>query len=281
MLFKIKHLTTYKYSGEVFLEPHTIRLYPKNNCYQKVHSFEISFDPKEDGKSLYLDIGENNTIAAWFSSTHSHLKIETISLVETLKADPFDYIILDNFFSSYPVEYTNPHKYLLEPYISLKHSNLVLSLSKKILEKSEHNILGFLSELSDYVYSNFQQIIRIDGDPWDSDTTINKEMGSCRDLTVLFIDLCRSVGLASRFVSGYAYGSEENIEDQLHAWAEVYIPGGGWRGYDPSLGLAASDQHIALVSGVDHNLVSPVEGTFRGNDVKTELEYSIQISKSE
>lgn len=281
MIFKIKHLTTYTYSQKVFLEPHTIRLYPKNNCYQKVHSFEITFDPKEDGKSLYLDIGENNTIAAWFSNTHSHLKIETTLLVETLKADPFDYIILGNSFSSYPVEYPNMHKNLLEPYISLKHSNLVLSLSKKILEKSEYDILKFLSELSDYIYNNFEQIIRIHGDPWGSDTTISKEKGSCRDLTALFIDLCRSVGLASRFVSGYAYGSEENIEDQLHAWAEVYIPGGGWRGYDPSLGLATSDQHIALVSGVDHSFVSPVDGSFRGNNVNTQLEYNIQISKSE
>lgn len=281
MLFKVKHHTIYKYSKNVFLEPHTIRLYPKNDCNQKILSFEMSIDPKEDGKSVCLDVGENNTVLAWFSGTHSHLSIETNTEVETLRKDPFDYIITDESFTELPLNYPCQEKYLLEPYLITKQNEMVTQLAKQILEESGNDTLGFLTTLANHIYNNFPQIIREEGDPWDSEVTIKEGRGSCRDLTNLFIDVCRTVGLASRFVSGYAYSPEEHIEDQLHEWAEVYIIGGGWRSYDPSLGLAASDQHISLVSGATHQLISPVTGNFRGNDVKTELEYKIQISKLE
>ena len=105
MIFKVEHLTTYKYSKNVFLEPHVIRLHPKNNCNQKIKFFEISITPDPDGKSVYLDAGENNCILAWFSNTHSELKIKTEFEVETLREDPFDYIITDNSFSNLPVKY--------------------------------------------------------------------------------------------------------------------------------------------------------------------------------
>ncbi len=279
MKFKIEHITTYKYSKNVFLEPHTIRLHPKNNCNQKILNFYMSLDPKEDGKSVCLDAGENNTVIAWFSNTHAKLKIETNFQVETLRSDPFDYIITDDSFSKLPVKYPDDLTGLLNPYIKTNQNEIVTNLAKEILEKSKNDTLGFLINLADHIYRNFPQIIREEGEPWDSDTTIKEKKGSCRDLANLFIDVSRSVGLASRFVSGYAYSPEEHIEDQLHEWVEVYIIGGGWRSYDPSLGLAASDQHISLVSGATHNLVSPVSGNFRGNDVETKLEYKIQISK--
>ena len=279
MKFRVDHLTTYTYSKNVFLEPHTIRLYPKNNCNQSIKSFEISIDPKPDGKSICLDAGENSTILTWFSDTHSELKIETKFEVETLRSDPFDYIITDNSFSNLPVKYPDELTNLLNPYVVTNQSKMVSNLAENILKDSNYDTLNFLINLADHIYNNYPQIIREKGDPWDSATTIKEKKGSCRDLTNLFIDVCRSVGLASRFVSGYAYSPEEHIEDQLHEWAEVYIIGGGWRSYDPSLGLAASDQHISLVSGATHQLISPVSGNFRGNDVETNLEYKIQISK--
>lgn len=278
MIFNIRHKTTYIYSKKVFLEPHIFRLHPKNNCNQRVHNFNISINPEEDGKSVFLDTAENDSITAWFSGLHDQLEIVTESVVETLRKDPFDYILSSDEYSTLPFEYPEPDIKLLKIYIDRNQSNKVMEIKKELLDLTGNNTQSFLIHLSNHIYSNFTQIVREKGDPWDSDTTIRNASGSCRDLTALFVDVCRAVGLAARFVSGYAYGSDKNIEDQLHAWAEVYIPGGGWRGFDPSLGLATSDQHISLVSGPSHEMTSPVEGVFRGTDATSVLTFEINIS---
>jgi transglutaminase-like putative cysteine protease len=101
-------------------------------------------------------------------------------------------------------------------------------------------------------------------------------------MAMLFIAACRSQGLAARFVSGYSiHHPPEVTEQELHAWAEVYLPGGGWRGYDPSLGLAVADGHVALVSAPDHQLAAPVSGSYRGTGVQAQLSYQVKISSTE
>lgn len=281
MVFKIEHRTIYIYSKKVFLEPHIFRLQPKNNCNQRVRDFSISVNPGEDGKTFLLDTAENDSIAAWFSGEHESLEIESCSVVETLRTDPFDYILLNNKYSVLPFQYPENDARLLAPYMLKKQVKSVKELAGEILETAGNKTQDFLTHLTDHIYSNFTQILREAGEPWESDTTIKNASGSCRDLTVLFIDVCRAAGLAARFVSGYAYAEDKSTQNQLHSWAQVYIPGGGWRGFDPSLGLAASDRHVALVSGPTHGTTLPVEGSFRGTNATSVLTYEINISLAE
>jgi transglutaminase-like putative cysteine protease len=103
-------------------------------------------------------------------------------------------------------------------------------------------------------------------------------MGSCRDLTVVFMEACRAVGLAARFVSGYEEGDSNILERDLHAWAEVYVPGGGWRGFDPTHGLAVSDRHITLVASPYPAQTLPISGTTEeGSRVGATLETEVRI----
>ena len=105
---------------------------------------------------------------------------------------------------------------------------------------------------------------------------MREQEGSCRDLAVLFCAACRAVGLAARFVSGYERDASLQENGDLHAWADVYLEGGGWRGYDPSRALAVASTHVAVAAASDPLLASPVSGTFRGA-ATAKLEFSISM----
>jgi transglutaminase-like putative cysteine protease len=108
-----------------------------------------------------------------------------------------------------------------------------------------------------------------------------QKSGSCRDFAVLFMAACQAVGLAARFVSGYQEGDEAQEARELHAWPEVYIPGGGWRGFDPTHGLAVCDRHVPLAAAAHPANAAPVSGKLKpGCLATTQLNYQIQISRS-
>jgi transglutaminase-like putative cysteine protease len=106
---------------------------------------------------------------------------------------------------------------------------------------------------------------------------MEQRQGACRDLAVLFIDACRCVGLAARFVSGYQDAYRSMGKRDLHAWAEVYLPGAGWRGYDPTRGLAVADHHVAIAAAADPQNTAPVTATYRGSNVEAELITEVSI----
>jgi len=108
--------------------------------------------------------------------------------------------------------------------------------------------------------------------------TLASRTGACRDTAMLYVAACRSLGLAARFVSGYSmHHPEEVSEHELHAWAEVYLPGAGWRGYDPSLGLAVADGHVVLTAAPDHHLAAAVSGSYRGTGVGSSMRYAVEV----
>jgi transglutaminase-like putative cysteine protease len=104
--------------------------------------------------------------------------------------------------------------------------------------------------------------------------------GSCRDLTVLYLAIARSQGFAGRFVSGYHVSPGTDGAHDLHAWPEIYVPGGGWRGFDPTTGLAVADLHVGVAVGALPQQAAPVSGTYVG-DATSELETYVEISPVE
>ncbi|MBM3277498.1 MAG: transglutaminase family protein [Candidatus Handelsmanbacteria bacterium] len=123
--------------------------------------------------------------------------------------------------------------------------------------------LRFLRSLNTHLHQHWGQLFRADGDPWHPERTLLERQGACRDLAVLFMAACRCQGLPARFVSGYQADAPLEEAHQLHAWAEVYLPGAGWRGYDPAQGLTVAERHVALAAGPTYELGRPTEGTFR------------------
>ena len=124
--------------------------------------------------------------------------------------------------------------------------------------------MPFLTALTRRLHEEFAHTIREEGPAEPAESTLAARSGSCRDLSVLFCEACRSRGIPARFVSGYEREAAVQEPAHMHAWAEVYLPGGGWRGYDPSQGLAVSTAHVALAAAADPLLAAPVSGTYRG-----------------
>lgn len=283
MRISITHNTTYKYNEDVFLDPHTIRLRPKCDASQTLVSFGIEIDPRPDGMTNIVDVAGNDSICAWFSGRHGHLNITTKSVVDTLRVNPYDFIVTEPGVTKIPAFYP---KYYLPALRSFMARNTepegqIDKFAFTVFEESGPDTLAFLAALNTRIYGGFEQVIRHEGPPYPAEVTLGFGRGACRDLTMLFIEACRSVGLAARFVSGYREAELMSGERQLHAWAEVYLPGGGWRGYDPSSGLAVADSHVAVAAGVIPEEAAPVTGSYRGSGARSIIDFDIDIKIEE
>ena len=282
MLLSIDHNTTYSYGKKVVLAPHTVRLCPRNDGGQIPHMFSLKTDPPEAGRSVNSDLDGNTTVTLWFAGESERLVIDTHCVVETLRDNPFDFIVSDLRFLDLPTQYPREQKSSLRPYttVSRKTALAVSELRETILSQTRGKTMDFILTLCGYIHKNFPHVARDYGAPWPPERTLMEKKGSCRDLVELFASVCRSAGLACRHVSGYALSERRETGNELHAWAEVYIPGGGWRGYDPSSGLAVSDRHVAVASGPTHGLTAPVSGSFYGDGTEAELRFRVRVKKT-
>jgi len=280
MRFQFRHATTYSFSRQVFLEPHTIRLHPRGDESQRLVNFELSVFPKPQGRCAALDAEGNATTIVWFDGLADRLEVVTQATVDTLRANPFDFLLTGSN-AELPVRYGRELQPLLataRQRVSIpSRTDPVRELSNELLRTTERKLPKFLMSLCNRIYDVWRPIHRDVGEPWPPEQTFERQSGSCRDLAWFFVDACRAVGLAARFVSGYQEGDEEQHRRELHAWGEVYIPGAGWRGFDPTHGSAISDRHVAIAASTVPSGAAPIEGTFRGSGVTATVEYEIDL----
>ena len=277
MQVQITHRIQFTYTEAVFLEPHTLRLHPRTDSWQRLLAFDLSVKPTPAGVSSSSDLHGNTTARAWFEGMTDSLTINTSSAVETLRTNPFDYL-LDPDAVQLPVSYEGRAAAELAPYCRSACEPTVREFAVAIASEVDWETSPFLIQLANRVKDTCESIVRPQGDPWSASVTLARRTGACRDLTVLFMEACRSVGLAARFVSGYRIPEPLRTEPELHAWAEIYLPGAGWRGYDPMYGLSVSDANIALAAGPMPENASPTTGTFRGRQAMSTMETAIQLA---
>lgn len=279
MFFEGVHHTSYAYSDAVFIEPHTLRLRPRNDPRQTVHSFSIDVAPKPDGMTEGIDVYGNDVMWTWFSGMHATLDITTRFVVETLRENPYDYVVPSIEEATIPPAYPDTDRSILDVYRTPTSSGTVRAMADEVVEATGGDLVSFLRDLAARIHSNTTTIIRPEGDPFPAAETLASREGSCRDVAVLFVEACRHVGVAARFVSGYVSGEPGQL-GELHAWGAAYIPGAGWRGYDPTAGLAVSDRHVTLAAAASPAGAAPVDGRFRGTAVRSELTSEIELNAS-
>lgn len=285
MLYQISHQTTYTYNQSVLLKPHILRLRPRCDHWQKLHNFSLLINPQPQGSSEFIDLDGNNLTKLWFTKPTKQLSLQILATVETYQTNPFNYL-LEPWATTLPLDYPSSLLEQLKPYLqsySLVPDSLALELAQEISQEVQGNTIAFLSTLNQRIYEKCDYVTREIGQPWQAGITWRKKQGSCRDFAILFMEVCRSIGLAARFVSGYQEGDPDQQERDLHAWAEVYLPGAGWRGFDPTHGLAVSDRHITLAASALPNYTAPVSGSitpiksFSDRSVTSSMEAQILI----
>ncbi|HMC08623.1 MAG TPA: transglutaminase family protein [Actinomycetota bacterium] len=277
MLFEVGHLTRFTYDHPVLLEPLTVRLRPRCDVFQRLISFDLTVEPSPEGMSQMMDVEGNALSQVWFLGVSESLTLRTSCTVETLRNNPFDYIVLDPEGLRVPMVYPEAERRALARYLEASGDPAVEAFAAGVLRSAGGGATAFLGELCLRIASTISQEVRRVGDPLPAGETLARRTGACRDLAVLYIDACRSVGIAARFVTGYEMGEPGSQERELHAWAEVYVNGAGWRGYDPTLGLAVADRHVAVAAGAGPPEAAPTSGTFRGSGVASNLETVVNI----
>ena len=265
MTISVRHRTTYRFDAPVFLEPHVIRLQPRTGASARLVDFGLDIDPAPAVRAENLDIDGNAVTHAWFEGLTDRLAVRTRATVETLVGDPFRFLAAD---AERPLPYAYPPDLAnrLRPCRSAPDAAhpSVRELALDVARGSARNPLAFPLELARRLHAEFTVQRRPDGPPLPPSETAARRRGACRDLAVLFIECCRTMGLAARFASGYAHSDSERPND-LHAWAEVYLIGGGWRAYDPSYGVAVADRHVTVAAAPEPRDAAPITGSFRGN----------------
>lgn len=282
MLFTIDHTTEYRFTRPVFFEPHQLRFCPRSDGSQRVVRFDLQIEPTPMGVTQSFDADGNVVTVAWFSQLHDRMTLRATSEVETLRENPYDYLVTP-LNQRLPIGYqpweaaqlTSSMRRTAVPI----HIDPARELAEQLREASRGEVVPFLTRLSETISHRFKVVHREQGTPWPPATTIEQRQGACRDLAVLWVDICRAVGLAARFVSGYQEGDRQE-KSYLHAWGEVYLPGAGWRGFDPTNGLAVSDRHVAVAAASDPQHAAPITATYRGNNVEAELSADVQVETS-
>jgi transglutaminase-like putative cysteine protease len=253
------------------LEPQIVRLTPRSDPNQRLTDFSIEITPQPAGLSQYVDAEGNSVVKAWFDGLTDSLVLHTRFLVRTLRTNPFDFLLDSESDHKLPLVYRDAEARALARYCRNGGpvGATVANYTQDVMEAARGETLRFLFGLNQRIYEEFQMVFREEGDAFTPEETLSRREASCRDVANLFVACARVVGLAARFVSGYQEGDPDQTDRDLHAWAEIYLPGAGWIGYDPAHGLAVADAHVAGAA--------PLSGSFRGTGVEATIESSLTM----
>jgi transglutaminase-like putative cysteine protease len=209
---------------------------------------------------------------------HDVLEISTSFVAERLRVNPFDFIVPTPEGATLPPAYPPDERAALVPYFSSDPGPgpRVRRLVDQVLAAAGDQVVDFAIALAEHIHAEVAMIVRPNGPPMRGQDTLENKEGSCRDMAVLYIEACRHVGIASRFVSGYVERHMPGEPRELHAWAGVYVPGAGWRGFDPTQGFAVSTGHLTIATAATSSGAAPVTGTFLG-DAKATLTSQIDL----
>jgi transglutaminase-like putative cysteine protease len=283
MKLHVSHLSRYDYAQSVSFSPHMLYLRPRETPLLRVNSFGFNIAPEA---KLVWTRDSHDVLLAWayFWEPAAALNIRSEFEVETFDTNPFDFLLKPHALK-FPFEYEPVEKFNLEPYLAPPFDETQTVLRNWL---DEHFVdppaetTPFLSGLNSLLHSVLRYTRREERGIQPSRQTLELGSGSCRDYAVVFAELCRMLGLAARFVSGYLYDPELNSPGHgaMHAWTEIYLPGAGWKGLDPTHGVWCDDSFVPVAHAAVAESVTPIQGSYYGSTpVASKLTTSVLVEK--
>ena len=267
----LHHRTSYQYERPVVHGAHVVRLRPAPHCRSNVLAYSLKVGPSDHFINWQQDPQANYLARLMFPEPMERLDIEVDLVVEMSVQNPFDFF-LEPTAEEYPFDYDTEQKRELAPFLVVENPGPLLAALIAKFKGSKGRTIDVLVGLNSHLQHAIDYRIRMEAGVQSPEETLQMASGSCRDSAWLLVTLLRHLGLASRFVSGYLIqlkpdvksldgpvGSEIDFTD-LHAWTEVYLPGAGWIGFDPTSGLLAGEGHLPLACSPEPSSAAPVTG---------------------
>jgi transglutaminase-like putative cysteine protease len=267
----LHHRTSYEYDKPIEHGPHVVRLRPAAHSKTRVLAYSLKIGPGDHFINWQQDPQGNYLARLVFNEPMPRLDVEVNLVVEMAVHNPFDFF-LEESAQNYPFEYEKELKHELAPYLEVEGVGPRVCHCTRWFSKRKGRTIDVLVELNSAAQKAVEYKIRLEPGVQTPEETLEKGSGSCRDSAWLLVNVLRGMGLAARFVSGYLIqlkpdvesldgpsGSEVDFTD-LHAWTEVYLPGAGWIGLDPTSGLLAGEGHLPLACSPRPGSAAPVSG---------------------
>ena len=283
----LHHVTAYRYDRLVGLSPQLVRLRPAPHCRTPIVSYALRVTPPDHFLNWQQDPQSNYVARLTFPEKVHELRIEVELVAEMSVYNPFDFF-LEPYAEQTPFAYEDWQLQELQPYLRQEPLTPRFEAYLAGIAREPKRTIDFLVDLNRKVQGDIGYVIRLDPGVQTKEQTLELRSGSCRDSTWLLVQLMRHLGLAARFVSGYLIqltpdvaaldgpkGAASDFTD-LHAWCEVYLPGAGWIGLDPTSGLLAGEGHIPLSCTPEPSSAAPVTGAVDDCEVEFAHEMSVQ-----
>jgi transglutaminase-like putative cysteine protease len=276
----ILYQTQYAYGAAVGFSPHLFRLFPKSDRYVSVRRLE--FQTNADASVKYRRDLFDNEIASCFYPERSALLQASLEIELVITPRNAFEFLLESHALDFPFSYSAPEARALSPY--LQHRSPP-ALPFWQAPSQPQPTVDTLVALNKAIHDHLAYERRDEGAAWSPEETLQAGRGSCRDFAVLLAEVARGFGLAARLASGYIceFGeAEKRAEGALHAWTEIYLPGAGWVGFDPTNGYLCNHHHITAAVGLTPEDITPVLGTFYNpTPVQSRMNASLRILSHE
>ncbi len=292
----LHHKTEYLYDRPVTLSPQIVRLRPAPHCRTSIVSYSLKIQPEKQFLNWQQDPYSNYLARLVFTEETRKFTVEVDMVADMVAINPFDFFI-DQDAQEIPFVYEPKLAKELHPFLEMQESGPLLTEYAESVRRHGLRSIDFLVELNQKLQSDIRYIIRLEPGIQSCEETLSRRSGSCRDSAQLLVQVLRRLGMAARFVSGYLIqltadqpsldgpsGPEKDFTD-LHAWAEVYLPGAGWVGLDPTSGLLAGEGHIPLACSAEPVNAAPITGAFSFaktgdyDELSTDFQVSMKVTR--